>query len=342
MPQISLLQPTVLNGFLRERPFPQYLLGLQLMGRPLDWPYPYWKYDIIRGNNKMSKPNVPNSEAHMRGMLGMRQLTGSFIYFRDKKQFQATTLYWLRQPGEVARSNAEAAVAREVAELDDAQMFFLEYAFWQAFLPATFGTLKVSRFDSPPVDINYQFSTTHNVVPSVLWSDLTNSNPAADLAAWKTTIIADSGFIPQNVFCNNQTFQRYVIPNAKMQGLWSPWMKEQYFRLGTVLGLFGYDWTMYDNQWVDDWTTPGVTASSYYIPTGNMILAALDGAGVGPVGALQGPSADHDALRQNPNWVGKFGKSWLENDPSNRVHLQEWSVIPTYERPDNFIVAKVI
>src|SRR5262245_22493951 len=131
MPQISLLQPTILNGFIRERPFPQNLLGLQLMGAPSAYPFPFWSYDIIRGNNRMSKPNVPNSEAYLRGYLGLSTVTGSFLYMRDKKVFTPTTLYWLRQPGELAAGNAEAMVSREVAELDDAQSFFIEWAFWQ-------------------------------------------------------------------------------------------------------------------------------------------------------------------------------------------------------------------
>src|SRR3954462_11027723 len=129
MPQISLLQPTILNGFIRERPFPQNLLGLSLMGGPTGYPWPYWSYDIIRGTNRMSKPNVPNSEAQLRAMQGLGHVTGSFLYMRDKKQFTPTTLYWLRQPGELARGNAEAMVSREIAELDDAQYFFIEYAF---------------------------------------------------------------------------------------------------------------------------------------------------------------------------------------------------------------------
>jgi major capsid protein E len=335
MPQVSLLQPAILNGFIRERPFPQNLLGMALMGAPKSWPYPYWKYDIIRGNNRMTKPNVPNSEAHMRGAQGLRELTGSFIYMRDKKQFSATTLYWLRQPGDVARANAEAAVAREVAELDDAQVFFVEWAFWQG---VTTGKLNVQRFDAPRVNIDYQFPASHFVIPSTLWTDLTNANPAANLATWKQTIIADSGFVPTDIYLASSTFLNYVLPNAKMQGLWSPWLKDEYMRTGTIQGLWGYDWTIYDNQYVDDWTTLGVTTSYNYIADGVLVIMAPDG---DPFGALEGPSADHDALQRNPNWTGKFAKSWLEFDPSNRVHLQEWSVIPTFERPDNIIVATV-
>jgi hypothetical protein len=338
MPQISLLQPAVLNGFIRQRPFPQNLLGLDIMGAPKSWPYPYWSYDLIRGNNRMSKPNVPNSEAHMRGFLGIGNVTGAFIYMRDKKQFSPTTLYWLRQPGDVARANAEAYVSREIGELDDAQSFFMEWAFWQPLTGPTWGVLNVQRYDSPRVNINYSFTANHNAVPGTLWSDLANSNPAADLAQWKLRVIQDSGYVPTQIYCASTTFLSYVVPNAKMQGLWSPWIKDEYMRTGTVEGLWGFDWTTYDNQYVDDWTTPGSTASYNYLPDGKILLMATDG---DPCGAFEGPSADHDALQRDPNWTGKFAKTWLEEDPSNRVHLQEWSIIPTFQRPDNFLVATV-
>jgi len=338
MPQISLLQPAVLNGFIRARPFPQNLLGLDIMGTPDSWPYPYWAYDVIRGNNRMSKPNVPNSEAHLRGFQGIGQITGSFIYMRDKKQFSATTLYWLRQPGDVARANAEAYVSREIAELDDAQSFFLEWAFWQPITGPTWGVLDVKRYDSPRVHIDYSFTPNHNVIPSVLWSDLVNSNPASDLAQWKQLIIRDSGYVPDTIYLTSSTFLSYVLPNAKMQGLWSPWIRDEYMRTGTIQGLWGYDWTTYDNQYVDDWTVPGTTTSYNYIADGKLVLLAGDGA---PCGAIEGPAADHEALQRDPNWTGKFAKSWLEEDPSNRVHLQEWNIVPTFQRPDNFVVATV-
>src|SRR5262252_3088160 len=214
MPQISLLQPAVLNGFIRQRPFPQNLLGLDIMGAAKSWPYPYWSYDLIRGNNRMSKPNVPNSEAHMRGFLGVGNVTGAFIYMRDKKQFSPTTLYWLRQPGDVARANAEAYVAREIGELDDAQSFVMEWAFWQPLTGPTWGVLNVQRYDSRGVNTSYSFTANHNAVPSTLWTDLTNSNPAADLAVWKLRIIQDSGYVPTQIYCASTTFLSYVVPNA--------------------------------------------------------------------------------------------------------------------------------
>src|SRR5215470_7706792 len=118
MPEISLLQPTVLNGFVRRKPFPQNLLGLSLMGARTGYPFPNWAYDIVQGNQLMSKPNVPNQEAHIRPQSGVGSVAGSFIYMRDKKVFTPTTIHWLRTPSELARSNAEQVEAQEVSNLD--------------------------------------------------------------------------------------------------------------------------------------------------------------------------------------------------------------------------------
>jgi hypothetical protein len=153
VPEISLLQPTVLNGFVRRKPFPQNLLGLALMGGRTGYPFPNWAYDIVQGNQLMSKPNVPNQEAHIRPQRGVGQVAGSFIYMRDKKVFTPTAIHWLRAPGELARSAAEAKVAEEVSDLDDSIERFVEWSVWQMLLT---GTLIVNRPDAPRVNINYQ------------------------------------------------------------------------------------------------------------------------------------------------------------------------------------------
>lgn len=335
MPDIPLLQPRVLNGFVIDKPFPQNLLGLQLVGTREPYPFPTWSYDIIRGNLLMSKPNVPNSEAYLRGQQGVGSAAGSFIYMRDKKMFEPTTLYFLRMPGTLNARNAEFAVAREVKDLDDAIERFVEYCIWQMFIN---GTLTVSRPDAPPVTVDYKVPNSHKVTASPLWSSTSTADVLGNVAVWKQQIVIDSTFTPTDIFMTTSSFNSYVMQNTALRNVLSNEQKAEYVATGTVRGMAGMNWTSYDLSYVDDWSTPGTQVTTQYIPNNKLLMMAKDG---DPWKIWEGLSSDHQALAQNPNYTGKFTKSWVEEDPSNRVVLEEYPFIPILQRPYNILVATI-
>jgi hypothetical protein len=102
VPQISLLEPTVLRGVIEKFTAPE---TLTMLGRvpQTPWPFPSVTWDVIKGSRMVAKPNVPNSEAHIVPRLGRSQAAAAFVYLREKKVFEPTTLHWLRTPGELAR-----------------------------------------------------------------------------------------------------------------------------------------------------------------------------------------------------------------------------------------------
>lgn len=332
MPEISLLQPTVLNGFVRRKPWPQNLLGLALMGGRTGYPFPTWAYDIVQGNQLMSKPNVPNQEAHIRPQRGVGQVAGSFIYMRDKKVFTPTAIHWLRTPGELARSAAEAKVAEEVSDLDDSIERFVEWSVWQMLLT---GTLVVNRPDAPRVNINYQIPANHLFTPAPLWTDLANSNILSNVTAWKLQIQTDSNMTVRRVFLNSTTLYTIVYANTKIQNLLSDDMREEFLKTNVVRGLAGVDWVVYDNTYTDDWTTPGTPTTKYYIPNNKILFLAEDRSAYG---IMEGPTADDEAPAGN---TGKYTKTWKEKDPSTRVVLEEYPFIPILPKPDNVGIATV-
>jgi len=117
VPDISLLEPMVLRGVVEKFVAPETLI---MLGRTpqTPWPFPSVTWDVIKGSRMVAKPNVPNSEAHIVPRLGRSQESAAFVYLREKKVFEPTTLHWLRTPGEIAATNAEKAVLREVAVLN--------------------------------------------------------------------------------------------------------------------------------------------------------------------------------------------------------------------------------
>jgi hypothetical protein len=151
VPNISLLEPMVLRGVVEKFTAP-YTLTMLSQTPQTPWPFPSVTWDIIKGSRMVAKPNVPNSEAHIVPRLGRSQAAASFVYLREKKVFEPTTLHWLRTPGQIAATNAEAAVLREVNDLNQRFDNFAEFLLWSAMK----GQL---AFDFPDVQANvdYQF-----------------------------------------------------------------------------------------------------------------------------------------------------------------------------------------
>jgi hypothetical protein len=331
MPEISLLQPTVLNGYIRKKPFPQQFLGLGLMGTPRPYAFPVFKYDVLVGRTEMSKPNAPNAEAHIRPHGGIGQVAGSFIYMRDKKTFEPTTLHWLREPGELAKANAEAAVTREVNELDDAIMRFGEWAVWEMLIT---GKLVVNRADAPRVDIDYKVPASHIVTAVAPWSTA-STDIMGDVRTWTTKVVEDSGFSVTDAAVNSTTFN-YLLKNTDIKNLFNEQRKEEFLKTRSVKGLLGLDWLIYDLTYVDDWTTPGTSTTKKFVPDEKVVFLAR---APDAYGIWEGPSADDEAPKGN---TGKFSKSWKEKDPSSRLVLEEYSFVPTLPRPDNILIADVV
>src|SRR4051794_19881272 len=126
MPDISLLEPVVLRGVVEKFVAPETLVMLSTVPQT-PWPFPSVTWDIIQGSRMVAKPNVPNAEAHIVPRLGRGQAAAAFVYVREKKVFEPTTIHWLRTPGTLAATNAEQAVLREVNDLNQRLDNFAEF-----------------------------------------------------------------------------------------------------------------------------------------------------------------------------------------------------------------------
>src|ERR1044072_4991905 len=194
MPAISLLEPTVLRGVIEKFTTPETLTLLSKVPQT-PWPYPSVTWDIIKGSRMVGKPNVPNSEAHIVPRLGRSQASASYVYLREKKVFEPTTTHWLRQPGELAATNAEQAVLREINDLNQRFDNFAEYLIWAALK----GNL---AFDFPAVvaNVDYHFPASHKPTPTVGWDTATPQQIVGDIRAWKRLIRRDGRVEAKDAF----------------------------------------------------------------------------------------------------------------------------------------------
>lgn len=326
MPEISLLNPTVLNGVLEQLEYPDSFLGLRLLGGATPNPWPVAEWDVIASNKELAEPNIPNVEAKIVPRLGVGKRTASMVYLREKKVFKPTTLHWLRTPGQLAAKNAEAAVMREIEDLDRRFTAFAEFTFWQMIS----GTLTLDYADVKAT-VDYLIDATHKPTVATGWATVATADVIGDVGAWKTLINEDgAGATVRNAYLNSTTMD-YVARNAAIQALFSDRLKDQYLSTGGVQGLLGLAWETYDSTYVDS-----ALATQKYIGDDVVVLIADNPRD--PYFLMEGPSADHEA----PNGqIGKFAKSWIEPDPSARQYLEEWHFLPILERPDQIVYADV-
>lgn len=321
MPDISLLEQRVLNGVIKKMQ-PKELMAAKIVKRS---PYPFAtvEYDVVYGSSDIAKPNVPNSEAHIVGKRGVGKVAHGMLYSREKKPFEPTTLYWLREPGEWARNNAEKTVMDELEDLVQRTERLVEYCIWKVMT----GSLNLN-LNEVKANINYLLRDTHKPESSVDWDAATGTDIIGDLRAWKRLLANDGGVTPSKVYLNSATLDT-IVTSAEIKGLLSDDLKNEYFKTGTLKGFQELTWIPYDNSVYIDEVNNG-----FYIPEGKIILTGE----TFPVEILEGPSADADAPRGT---TGRFAKSWKEKDPSADIALVEYTFFPKVSNADAIVYADV-
>lgn len=324
MPVPSLLNPTVLNGVIEDLLYPDTFLGLGLTGSREQNPWPVAQWDVIASNRDVAEPTVPNTEAKIAPPLKHGQREATMMYIRQKKVMKQTTIEWMRTPGALAQKNAERAIMREIADLNEMVDRLLEVKFWDMLN----GTMTLDYRDVKAT-VDYMVKTTHRPSVGTAWS-MAAADIIGDVRTWKRLIENDAGGARANrLFGNGVTFDQ-VLGNSKIETLMSDRMKDQYLSTGgTVSGLLGMEWEEYNSIHNEG------GAGRKYIPDNTIIMVADQNR---PFYVMEGPSADWDAPRGH---IGKFSKSWIQPDPSNRQFLIEWHVLPILERPDNIVYADV-
>jgi hypothetical protein len=364
VPDISLLEPVVLRGVVEKFVTPQTLMMLNRCDQT-PWPFPSATWDVIKGSRAVAKPNVPNSEAHIVSRLGRSQESAAFIYLREKKVFEPTTLHWLRTPGEIARINAEQSVLREINDLNQRFDNFAEWSIWQAL-----GGQITYNYADVQASVNYKFPSSHFVKPAVAWlqnnaityntggatdigqagtnlqtgGTVTYATPmqiVEDVRTWKR-IVSIHGRVPAKE-CFATTVTMAALMEAWVQAgqgatvnipatMLSDRMKDEYYSSGLLSGFMGLSWQTVEQVYESDQGN-----LTFFVPDGVIYMGNYTDQR--PLELLIGPTADDEA----PNgFTGKYAKTWKEKDPSARQYLLEWHLLPIITRPEQFLVVDKI
>jgi hypothetical protein len=319
---IDILKPNVLRGVVEKFAIPETLV-LSSTLRRTPWPYPSAEWDVVKGSRNIAGPNVPNSEATIVPRLGISRQAASFIYLREKKVFEPTTLHWLRQPGTVSNiEKAESAVLREVKDLNQRFDNYVEYACWQILT----GSLTI---DTPEVQatIDSQIPVSHKASAAVSWASATAQQIKSDVSAWKALINRDARVPAKDAYLTEATVDRIFNAFAATPTLLSDSMKDRYYTTGQLPGFLGLNWHVVDSYFEN---SAGVTTS--FVPNDAVFITNLTDNN--PLEIVEGPSADDEAPEGH---TGKFSKTWKEKDPSARQFLLEYHFLPTLTRPEQVV-----
>ena len=324
MPEISLFEPQTLLGVVEKLPVADNLTLLKRFPR-VPHPFPTASWDVIKGTRQVARPNVPNSEAHIVARQGRSRETASFIYLREKKVFEPTTLHWLRAPGTLSnKENAEKSAMRELRDLNVRFDNFMEWACWQAM----FGEI-VLNYDDVVSTVDFKFPDSHRVSVGTSWATATPEQIIDNVTAWKRLVERDGKVAAREAYVTDVTMSR-IYRSFAGSSLISDRAKDEYYKSGTLPGFLQIDWKVVNGSYETD---DGATAM--FLPDDAIVMG--DFSTNRPIEILEGPTADDDA----PNGhTGRFSKSWKEKDPSARQILLEHYFLPVVTRPEQIVVVE--
>jgi hypothetical protein len=321
MPELAILEQTVLTGLIEKYVAPPDHVATRIFQRR-SHPYTVAEWDVIQGTRYVAHPTMPNREGKIVGQAGVGKKTASFIYVREKKAFEPTTLRWLREPGNLAQNNAEACVRRETQDLNNRLERLVELYCWQTLK----GTITINEPDVKAT-VSMGIPALHTPTVGANWS-VAATNILADIAAWKVLVANDCGMAASDVYVNT-TVMGYLWANTAIKTWFTDKHKEEYFRTGSISGLAGLNWHAIDLGYMGD-----NDVFVPYLADTELIMLAQNAPETFVL--LEGLSADEDAPR---NHTGKFSKTWETKDPSGRFVLLEYNFIPVLLQPEAVIYA---
>lgn len=353
MPDISLLEPLVLQSVVSKFTAPQNLALLPNVSASPSGAPDYVTWDILKGGRQLAGFNVPGAEATVLNQLGRSEGNAKLAYMRIKKTFQGQLIHWLRDPGQLAQTNAEALVLRELQDMSQAIDLTQEQLLWNALR----GTSTITYPDGSSAVVNYQFPSSHLIgnlgTGANAWANATPQVIVDQLFTWKR-LVETHGRVPAtDAYCASTSVQAIFDAFAANSGsvvlgsggsyaypmgtMLTDRMKDAYYTQSILPGFCGLNWhpvdEVYTNssgnltRFVGDQSTTVTNNVGAELFLGNF----TDGK---PWEMKLGKSADDEAPEGT---YGKFTKTWKQHDPSSRVVLMELHALPVVYRPEQFV-----
>lgn len=279
-----------------------------------------YEFDVIAGNRTIANYTLPDGAAGVTATRVRTRKKVSLPTLREKKMLKESTLRWLDAPGQKQPGRAEAEIAEELMDLDQIIERTHEYVRWQLL---TSGQVDVTIEGTTET---YDFGIGSTADASTTWDTVGSSDPVGDIVAWKESVMQACGEAPTRMFIGSQALA-YMMESTKAQALLGDSTKDQYAASGVVRRLAEMDVVV-----VDDGYRDGSDEFKYFLSDDGVaanMLVMTAGSTVGVT--AEGPPNDSKAPS---GVVGKFAKSWEQEDPAGRWVLETHTALPGLTKPN--------
>lgn len=294
-----------------------------------------YSFDVLTGNRTKAKYRAPEAPAGTQALTRKVRKEVVLPTLREKKMLSESTLRWLDGAGLKYPEKAMVAIAREFADLDGIIERTHEYARWQLL---TAGSITLNGDYSET--LNFGIGSEAQVTNS--WTDAANADPINDLLAWKKMVEQKSGRRATTLLIGSDQIKS-IFQSTKAQVLLGEGTKDRYAATGTVNELAGMSVEVVDDGYEND-----SGAFRYYMANPDRDTAADIGSvqdlviikTEGSVGVTaEGSPVDSKAP---DGMIGKFAKSWEQEDPTGRFILEAHTALPGITMPNRFGAFKTL
>ena len=281
---------------------------------------------------ELAEFNTPGSEANLVGYDGRTFLTGALMGYRENILLDGFVERWTRDTATANElQNAQQFVARNLKKLHDRGANLYEWACWKAIG----GNIPVSGA-RVTANVDMGFKGSHKATAATKWADASLAQIREDVEALKELISQEGNVEATTVYAPSDVLAMLVSKFAETPQMLTEEMKRAYYSGSTIPDFMGLNWNVvrktYDVRSPVDYSK----SKAYFAPRDTLFIGNYTENT--PFEILEGTTDD---LNFDPNVTGWHARSWLENDPGQRVLLGESRFLPVITRPDQMATLKI-
>lgn len=338
---LDLFNTRSMAAAVRERRSPKGFLLKKFFSRVEQHDTAEVDIDVIRNKRRLAPFVNPLSEGKLVEHAGFSTRSIRPPYIKPKMVTTAADLL-TRGVGQAVYGDqtpaqrAASRLAEELAEMDD---MITRREEWMAAQALFTGSVTVTGEGLNAV-INFGYTASHDITltGTNAWDDAA-SDPIANLRAWKSIAVQDSGLVPTDAILGSaarDAFLGNAVVAAQLDRTHQATLQIQMTQAGmpdgvTYIGrIEGLDLWTYEEYYLDD-----AGNEQPMVPTKSVLLGSSRADARLHYGAIMDLDSPLVAMR-------RFPKSWTTPDPSARWVMLQSAPLPVPHQIDAFVIAEVL
>jgi hypothetical protein len=222
----------------------------------------------------------------------------------------------------------ERELANLQFEIEDQVQMVNRRLVWMAAQALMAGSVTVAGEGYPSTVVNFMRSSdlTIALAGAARWSQ-TGTVPSDNIETWSTLLLKHSGAVMTDLIFTTTPWSLFRGDQKVKDSIWFPRSGDSNVELGGGVkngAVFKGIWGSYNLWLYNDWYIDATDTEQPMIPDGYVIGVSEDLQGTRAFGAILDPNFNYASLAYAP-------KSWVEQDPAQRIILMQSSplVIPS-------------